>query len=218
MAASRPVPYSEVCTTTTGAPHDAQTTKVARTPVQIRRDSDPAAAARDFYRTHLREHFEFLTAEVVRARRLSDRIEIGALALSVVTSGAVWTLLAAHVGAFAEWTGAAAGTLTTFLLIFQKTFGPQKRLDKLMNLLKACARMSSEVRMLDFDSETGQRLYGDWKEFQTRWAEAGLPPLAASPPDAASPPGKSSAPLTGPPAIRAYPPLPVPRTPPFRRE
>jgi hypothetical protein len=31
MAASRPFRYSEVCTTTTGAPHDAQTTKVART-------------------------------------------------------------------------------------------------------------------------------------------------------------------------------------------
>jgi hypothetical protein len=34
MAASRLFPYSEVCTTTTGAPHDARTTKVARTGYQ----------------------------------------------------------------------------------------------------------------------------------------------------------------------------------------
>lgn len=120
--------------------------------------------------------FTGLTILVARTRRRSDRLEILALVLSIVTSGAIWTLIAARAGAFAEWTGAAAGTFTTFVLVFQKTFGPHRRFRELTDLLDDCVKLSTEIRSLDLNSR-GEEFYQRWKHFLARLAEAAVGPI-----------------------------------------
>jgi hypothetical protein len=143
-------------------------------PLNGRPDAD-AEKAREGFRADLRSAFEKLKEETIRARRRSDAIEIVALFLSIVTSGAIWTLLA-HMSKLetpVEVVGACAGTLTTFVLVFQKTYGPHRRLIELKGLMDTCTELSAEVRGLTFhDAEPD--FYESWKQFHADLAAAGI--------------------------------------------
>lgn len=74
--------------------------------------------------------------EVLSAGRQHRRIELTILVLSVLTSGALWILIAQSFEKVAAWGGAAISTLVLILMLYQRTLGPDHRLEQLRNLQK----------------------------------------------------------------------------------
>lgn len=62
-----------------------------------------------------------------RYATLADRIELLVLALSVITSGAVWALAADALPKQFGWIGAIISTVVTFLTIYMYSSGLQKK-------------------------------------------------------------------------------------------
>jgi len=85
----------------------------------------------------VRALFHVVGGEVAKRRRRSRGLERVALSLSVLTSGAIWTMIADKAPDVAAWAGAAAATVTMLVLLYQRTFGPQKEYEELVVVLTA---------------------------------------------------------------------------------
>ncbi len=85
----------------------------------------------------VRALFHLVGGEVAKKRRRSRGLERVALSLSVLTSGAIWTMIAGKAPDVAAWAGATAATVTMFVLLYQRTFGPQKEYEELVVVLTA---------------------------------------------------------------------------------
>jgi hypothetical protein len=87
-----------------------------------------------------------------------QRIEKAILFLTVLTTGALWTLLALRFEAAATWVGAVISTVVTFLSLYQLNLGPKKTTETAVRLQNEADELLIQTRSSSsFDSEKTQR-------------------------------------------------------------
>ncbi|MBX9624421.1 MAG: hypothetical protein K2X82_11485 [Gemmataceae bacterium] len=74
------------------------------------------------------------------------RIEVAALAMSVLTSGGLWALIAASQPTAAAWVGAIFSTIIAFLKFYQLTFGPKNRIKEAYALYQSIGKAIAGLR------------------------------------------------------------------------
>jgi hypothetical protein len=108
----------------------------------------------DYYSNISREEAVRLTVALHRAvgavtsqtTRANYRIELTALILSVLTSGAIWVVVDGAFHGVATWVGAASSTLVTGLSIYQFTLGPRPRVKQAYVLYEAVGKELAHLR------------------------------------------------------------------------
>lgn len=78
--------------------------------------------------------------------RSNYRIEVATLAISVVTSGSLWALIAGSQPVPAAWIGAVFGTVIAFLKGYQLTFGPKNRIKDAYSLYQDIGKAIAALR------------------------------------------------------------------------
>ena len=86
-------------------------------------------------------------ADRVRAASKSDkRLQVTILAISALTSGALWILVGIALPVIGAWVGAALSTLVAGLTLYQLTVGPGREVERLNELFSEFGRSLAHAR------------------------------------------------------------------------
>ncbi len=111
-----------------------------------------------------------LIADRIRSVAKADRIlQVAVLAMSALTSGALWVLVGLAAPVAGAWVGAGLSTLVTGLTIYQLTIGPSRELEQLNELYAEFGRSLAHVW-----SDTHSFSWHQFKHLESRYVKLGL--------------------------------------------
>jgi hypothetical protein len=96
-------------------------------------------------------------------------LQVTVLAMSALTSGALWILVGLALPVTGSWVGAALSTLVTALTLYQLTVGPGREVEQLNDLYEQLGRSLAHVWIDPHNFSWHQ-----FKGFESRYVKLGL--------------------------------------------